>query len=249
MACEFNLFMQLLALIISVVYFVPNALLEEIISTGTIMKYRHLGRSLDIIEVINGSQEAMNREVVRNFLDDEQVMMQVLGDNFDTSIYPTRGEFLKALLERCMMSPMVQQNPELYGFIQYFAEITPLDGYGAQPTNFSGSTISQKRNLDLNGAFLALDTDAIRQASMMKVLHDVKTFVAKGMLPQVHMKDFDVFKYNSRGEVLMALFDHWINLNSDPPIPDEVKAGMSSLKNMIRLDGEGHYSAFTVTQE
>nr|CAD7442821.1 unnamed protein product [Timema bartmani] len=122
----------------------------------------------------------------------------------------------------------------------------PTNGLASTPTNFSGVLRSEKRHLDLNSAFQALDMKRVNDANLVHAVNDVKSWFARDLQSKVHLTGFDVFKYNSRGEVLRALLEHLESFNGQPEIPQETKENIRSILPFIMTTGIGNDSAFSV---
>nr|CAD7400000.1 unnamed protein product [Timema poppensis] len=160
--------------------------------------------------------------ILRDFLNDTLVMAEILGPDFRAEIYSSRGEFLQGLLDQCLQSPKLPgQIREIIQYITYRG--IPTNGLASTPTNFSGVLRSEKRHLDLNSAFQALDMKRVNDANLVHAVNDVKSWFARDLQSKVHLIGFDVFKYNTRGEVLRSLLEHLESFNGQPEIPQETK--------------------------
>nr|CAD7262221.1 unnamed protein product [Timema shepardi] len=183
--------------------------------------------------------------ILRDFLNDTLVMAEILGPDFRAEIYSSRGEFLQGLLDQCLQSPKLPgQIREIIQYITYRG--IPTNGLASTPTNFSGVLRSEKRHLDLNSAFQALDMKRVNDANLVHAVNDVKSWFARDLQSKVHLIGFDVFKYNTRGEVLRSLLEHLESFNGQPEIPQETKENIRSILPFIMTTGIGNDSAFSV---
>nr|CAD7435021.1 unnamed protein product [Timema monikensis] len=167
--------------------------------------------------------------ILRDFLNDTLMMAEILGPDFRAEIYSSRGEFLQGLLDQCLQSPKLPgQIREIIQYITYRG--IPTNGLASTPTNFSG----------------ALDMKRVNDANLVHAVNDVKSWFARDLQSKVHLTGFDVFKYNSRGEVLRSLLEHLENFNGQPEIPQETKENIRSILPFIMTTGIGNDSAFSV---
>nr|CAD7419736.1 unnamed protein product [Timema cristinae] len=262
-----------------------------VLDKGVIRTYKQLGRALDLITPIGGKEEAYY-DMLKTFLDNEEVMTQILGTSFDASIFETRGSFAKALLEKCLQSEQVQQQPALMEAIRYMQEKIPLRGDGEEPTNLTGVARQDMRHLNLNEAFLAFDVQQLEQlVSRLPVLPatssfigpsvirsratgrgqlcklqssnerrgwltvlsvlvqmglsreygDVKYFFAHFLRPEEHLREFDMFQYNTRGEVMRGLLEQLLSNNN---VPQNTKFAVQAILPHVMMHGPGAQSAF-----
>ncbi|CAG2060888.1 unnamed protein product [Timema podura] len=211
----------------------------------TIRLYKNLGNTLDILHPQNG-EEAQQLEALKKLLDNPDFAYDVLGPDFDSSPYKTKGPFLKAVFSACLESPQVKAIPNLHATISYFLDLIPSYGEGADPITFIGETRTQRRHLDMAALFKAFDQKLLRSYGLWEQYKQVMNFFATKFNAALHFQGFDMFVYNTRGEVLEALFRHLMGLDN---VSFDVKDAMSRLIRFVPKTGPGDEPAFTIISD
>ncbi|CAG2058296.1 unnamed protein product [Timema podura] len=212
------------------------------INQGTVHIFKNLGDSLNVIETPDSPYEESLLEELRDFLNNKEHMSNILGDTFDYKVYKTKGDFLKGVLGFLFKSNIVKNRHPLYETVKKYLNKNLNTREARQPNHYLGLRQKEKRNLDVNGLFKAFDRATIKNDHVDDHLEKVLEFFAFSLNPGEHLKGFNAFKYETRGEVLSAMLDHLLSLES---IPSEEKESMTILFPYILMSGAGEMPAFT----
>ena len=172
-------------------------------------------------------------QVLRDFFLSGKV--KPLTVDFDFFKFNTRGALLKGLFSNLLSNEQLNETL-LYEAITYYFNKVYLDGFGAKSIEYTiVRQITRRITINLQATFQAIDTINLDKAAK-EALKDVYTFFGKEFDPPIHISDFDIMDYNTKGEWLQAFFKHLIR---HPAVSNESKKNLQTILPHVLLTGPG----------
>lgn len=159
---------------------------------------------LDALPRARTEVELKYLQILRRFISSTEIQKYII--KFDVMKYPTRGLLLQKLLQYLLTLDEIKFNAELYRSVQYYVDKVYLNGFGAKSVEYI--VIRQevrRRTIDLQSTFRAIDIGKLDKEGQ-KALRGVYKFFAKEFQPPIHLANFDLMEYKTKGRWLTAYF-------------------------------------------
>ena len=173
-------------------------------------------------------------QIIRNFFISGEIKSYVR--SFDTSKYNTRGTFMKGLLLYLLSLEELQAEKLLHEAMQYYADKVYLDGFGAKSIEYTiiRQTVT-RRTVNLQSTFEAIDTKNLDKEGK-KALRGMYKFFGKEFEPPIHMSNFEIMDYKTKGEWLQAFLKYLIK---HPAVSQSAKKSLKGILPHVLLTGAG----------
>ncbi|GLH01691.1 uncharacterized protein GBIM_07770 [Gryllus bimaculatus] len=194
----------------------------------------HFPSLLNALPVVKSDTERQYVAKLKNYFSRPEFYKQ-LGARFNPRLHKTRGQMLKYVLGLMNSLPPVKWDPILRKAIDYYVGKVYTNGYGAQEVEWAlVSESAEPTYVDMT-VFRALDHSKMTQDALLAE-YEIIRFIFTEFIPNVHLRDFDVKEYKTKGQFLKGTFQYLLQQDSVKP---KIKDDIRMLMKFIRMDGRG----------